>query len=192
MNWMSWVKLHRRSAVLVVITILLPLYIYLSLLAGLVGIRGEGVDDIERIEPRLGRLLGLLQSEETLAESAGKAKQSIAGLVYDASDNAESVAANLQTSVRQILTDADLAVVNSQVLPPAERGSFEHVGLRLTARGSLAGLDAALAEIAAFRPMLLVEMVEARPARTNNRSNAAQGAQALDVTLQVFSLRAIQ
>lgn len=192
MSWVNWVKLHRRSAVLVVITILLPLYLYISLLVGLVGIRSEGVDDIERIEPRLGRLLGLLQSEETLAESAGKAEQSIAGLVYGSSDNAESVAANLQTSVRRILTDAGLAVVNSQVLPPAQRGAFEHVGLRLTAQGPLAGLDAALADIAAFRPMLLVEMVEARPLRTNSRSNAAQSAQALDVTLQVFSLRAIQ
>ncbi|MEP6389138.1 MAG: type II secretion system protein GspM [Halioglobus sp.] len=191
---MNWVKLHPRSTVLVLITILLPLYIYLSILLGLVGIRSEGVQDIERIEPRLGRLLGLLQSEDTLAESAGKAEQSIAGLVYGSSDNAESVAANLQTSVRQILTDGGLAVVNSQVLPPAQRSAFEHVGLRLTARGSLAGLDAALAEIAAFRPMLLIEMVEARPTRTANRRNAteAESAQTLDITLQVFSLRAAQ
>ncbi|MEP4487247.1 MAG: type II secretion system protein GspM [Halioglobus sp.] len=191
---MNWFKLHRRSAVLVLITVLLPLYIYLSVLMGLVGIRSEGVQDIERIEPRLGRLLGLIQSEDALTASAGTAEQSIAGLVYRSSDNAESVAANLQTSVRQILTGAGLAVVNSQVLPPAQRGAFEHVGLRLTARGSLAGLDAALAEVSAFRPLLLVEMVEARPTRTSSRRNATEteSAQTLDVTLQVFSLRAVQ
>lgn len=189
---MNWLKQHRRSAVLVGVTLLLPAYIYFSILMGLVDIRSEGVADIERIEPRLGRLLGLLQSEETLQKSSGKARQSIEGLVYAASENSESVAADLQTSVRQILADAGLGVVNSQVLPPAERGAFEHVGLRLTARGPLAGLDAALADIATFRPMLLVETVEARPLRTNNRRNSANNEQALDITLQVFSLRAIQ
>jgi len=188
----SWIKLHPRSAVLVGVTLLLPLYLYISLLLGLVGIRGEAVDNIDRIEPRLGRLLGLLQSEGILAESAGKAEQSIAGLVYGSADNAESVAANLQTSVRQILAGAGLAVVNSQVLPPMQRGAFEHVGLRLTAKGPLEGLDAALAEIATFQPMLLVELVEARPVRTNSRRNAAESSQTLDITLQVFSLRAIQ
>src|SRR5210317_1209847 len=100
---MNWVKLHRRSAVLIGITVLLPLYFYLSILVGLVGVRSEGVADIERIEPRLGRLLGLLQSEQQLQESARKARQSIDGLVYGVADNAESVAANLQTSVRRIL-----------------------------------------------------------------------------------------
>jgi len=189
---MNWVKLHRRSAILVGVTILAPLYLYCSILFGLVGIRSEGVADIERIEPRLGRLLGLLQSEETLQESASRAKQSIDGLVYSASENSESVAANLQTSVRQILTDAGLDVADSQVLPPTERGAFEHVGLRLTARGPLAGLDAAFAEIAAFRPMLLVETVEARPLRSNNRRQPVDSGQSLNVTLQVFSLRATQ
>jgi general secretion pathway protein M len=189
---MNWVKLHRRSAVLVGLTILLPLYLYISVLLGLVGIRSEGSADIERIEPRLGRLLGLLESEQLLQDSAGKAKQSIDGLVYAVSDNAESVAAELQTSVRQILADAGLDVADSQVLPPREQGTFEYVGLRLTARGPLAGLDAALAEIAAYRPMLLVETVEARPLRTNNRRNATDSGQSLNITLQVFSLRALQ
>jgi len=190
---MNWVKLHRRSAVLIGITVLLPLYFYLSILVGLVGVRSEGVADIERIEPRLGRLLGLLQSEQQLQESARKARQSIDGLVYGVADNAESVAANLQTSVRQILADSGLDVADSQVLPPTEQGAFEQVGLRLTVRGSLAGLDAALAEIAAFRPILLVETVSAAPLRTNNRRAAEdEGGQSLNVTLQVFSLRAAQ
>jgi general secretion pathway protein M len=189
---MTWVKLHRRSAVLVGVTILLPLYIYLSILFGLVGIRSEGAADIDRLEPRLGRLLGLLQSEETLKQSAGVAKQSIEGLVYNASENAESVAASLQTSVRQILTDAGLEVADSQVLPPVTKGAFERVGLRLTARGPLAGFDVALAEIAAFRPMLLVETVEARPLRTNNSRSPDQTVQSLNITLQLFSMRAVE
>ncbi|MEP0202296.1 MAG: type II secretion system protein GspM [Halioglobus sp.] len=189
---MNWMSLHRRSAVLVGVTILLPLYFYVSILIGLIGIRGEAAEDIERIEPRLGRLLGLLQSEETLQKSADAAKQSIDGLVYGASENSESVAANLQTRVRQILADSGLDVADSQVLPPSAQGAFEHVGLRLTVRGSLAGLDAALAEIADFRPMLLVETVEARPLRSNARRKPVESAQVLNVTLQVFSLRATQ
>ena len=189
---MNWVKLHRRSAVLVGVTLLIPLYVYLSILVGLVGIRGEGAAEIDRLEPRLGRLMGLLQSEATLKESASVARQNIQGLVYSAEQNSENVAANLQSSVRQILTDAGLDVADSQVLPPVAKGAFEHVGLRLTARGSLEGFDIALAEIAAFRPILLVEAAEARPLRTSSRRDSAQAVQSLNITLQLFSLRAIE
>ena len=95
---------------------------------------------------------------------------------------------NAQTSVRQILSEAGLTISNSQVLPVREQDDFDYISIRLTVEGDLSALDAALNDIAKFRPLLLVETLEMRSLRSGRM---AKGAQIITASLQLFSLRAI-
>ena len=93
--------------------------------------------------------------------------------------------------MRQILVEAGLSVSNSQVLPVREEGVFDYIGLKLTVTGSVASLDAALAAIAAYRPLLLTESLDMWPNRTRGRKGEADQ-QTVSASLQLLSLRAVQ
>jgi general secretion pathway protein M len=98
------------------------------------------------------------------------------------------VAATLQAEVRQLLAEAGLQVTNSQVLPTRNEDAFDFVGLKVTVTGSLPAFDAGLARLHAFRPMLLVESLDAFPARVR----AARGEpspQQLTAVIELLALR---
>jgi general secretion pathway protein M len=184
---MSWLRTHRRSAWICGLTLLVPLLLYLNALLGLWGMRHAYQSDIDYLEPRIARLRGLVGHESQLRDSSAQAKREVVKLVYPVSGDRATVAATLQTSVRQILSDAGLSVSNSQVLPVREEGDFDYIGIRLTVAGDLAGLDKALTGIAQYLPLLLVESLDVRPDRA--RRGEAQR-QTVTATLQLLSLRA--
>ena len=101
------------------------------------------------------------------------------------------MATTLQKDVRQILVEAGLTVSNSQILAVREEDAFDYIGLKLTATGDIAALDAALSAIAGYLPVLLVEELDIWPQRTGSRGGEAQQ-QELSVSLQLLSLRASQ
>lgn len=188
---MTWLKIHRRSAVVVGVTLLLPLCLYLYVLIGMLGARYEYQADIDRYEPRLARLQGLIEYEQQLRESSGIVEQKLQGLVYPASEQAATISATLQKDVRGILAAAGLSVTNSQVLPVVKQGRFEEIGLRLTLSGGIDGLDSALASITAYKPVLLVKSLNVSPARTSRRGKGEAG-QSLTATLQLLAMRDAQ
>jgi len=185
----EWMRVHRRSAVICGLTLLLPLYILLRLFAGLWDMYGAYQSDVDYLIPRIARLDGLLQQEERLRESHARAVAEINTLVYPATENRATVTANLQTAVRGILSGAGLSVSNSQVLPRVDQGGFDYLGLRLTVRGRLEELDAALRTLGEYQPLVLVTSVDIKPGRV---SRSRPGEQTLSATLQVLSLRVQQ
>ena len=185
---MSWLRSHRRSAWICGFTLLVPLLLYLNAFLGLWGMRHDYQSDIDYQQPRIARLRGLIGHEKQLRAAATDANREMVKLVYPATGDRATVAAALQTSVRQILMDAGLSINNSQVLPVREEGDFDYIGIRLTVAGDLAGLDTALGGIARYTPLLLVESLEVSPGRV--RRGDAQS-QTISATLHVLSLRAI-
>lgn len=185
---MSWLRNHRRSAIIIGLTLLLPLGLYLNLLFGLLGLRFEAQGRIDDLEPRIARLQGLIDNEAALRESAGQVDARLAELGYPATEDANTIAAALQADVRQIFAEAGLGVSNSQVMPTRKDEDFDLIAIKLTANGGIAALDAALIGVAAFRPMLLVESMDVFPAR-NQRKRGEPKAQKVTAVVQLLALR---
>lgn len=188
---MNWLRSHRRTAWICGLTLLLPVVLFFNALLGLWDVRQEAQAGIDRIQPRLARLQGLINFEDQLREAAEKVDTQVAELVYPATEDRTTVAAELQSQVRDIFGDAGLSVTNSQVLPVREQGNFDYIGVKLTVRGELPALDAALAGLATYLPLVLVESLDVYPARAGRGKDRIEQ-QVITASLQVLSLRAAQ
>jgi hypothetical protein len=180
---------HRRSAVLVAATLLVPVVLVLQSLFSLAAVGFEYAGERNRIEPRLARLQGLVDRQELIAQRSEDAVRMLSTLAYPAESDATALAAALQSDVRRIMDTAGLEVSNSQVMPVRRDDFFEQIPLKLTVKGSVTALNNALVDIAAFRPQLLVEAIDTFPTRGERRSDG-QEAQQLTAVIQVFGLRA--
>lgn len=187
----GWIQMHRRSALLCGLTLLLPLLLYLRLLAGAWSLRAEYAGAIANLEPRIARMQGVLQVEEQLRSSAKGVQRISSSLVYPARADHASVAASLQSDVRQLMREAGLSVVDSQVLPVRKEETFDYIGVKLTVAGDLASLDSALAQLAEFKPLIIVESLEVWPSRQRGKQQGAE-AQEATASLRLLSLRALQ
>ncbi|MEH6637627.1 MAG: type II secretion system protein GspM [Halioglobus sp.] len=188
---MNWIRSHKRSASIVGLTLLVPVFLYLNALFGLLGMRHNYQSEIDGLEPRIARMQGLLQHEQQLGEAAAKVDKQVVNLVYAATADRATVSAALQTDVRQILVDAGLSISNSQVMPVREKEAFDYISVKLTVTGSLASLDAALITLAGYMPLVLVESLEVWSARASRRNKVSKE-QTINATLQLLSLRAAQ
>ena len=188
---MNWLKSNQRAGWIIGLTLIIPVVLYLNVLLSLLGMRQGYQADIDRLEPRIARLQGLIEYEDQLRDSAARVDKQVVNLAYPATTDRATVSATLQTNIRQLLVEAGLSVSNSQVLPVREKDAFDYIGLKLTVTGDVASLDAALAAITGYLPMLLVESLEVWPARANRRKDAIE-VQEISASLQLLSLRAIQ
>ena len=184
---MEWLKSHQRSAWICGLTLLVPVLLYLNALGGIWGMRAQYQTGIERLEPRIARLAGLKTVEADLAASAARVDDELTSLVYPAASDRASVSAGLQTGVRQLFREAGMSVDNSQVLPVRQEANFDYIGVKLTVSGDIASLDAALAEVADFSPLLLVEGLDVWPMRVRRDQPAGQR---ITANLRLLSLRA--
>lgn len=188
---MNWLKAHKRSAWIIGLTLLVPMIFYLNIVFGLVGLRGDYQSRVEALEPRVARLLGLIENEELLRAATGEVDKRVINLVYPATQDRATVSANLQKDLRQILVDAGLSVTNSQVLQVREREVFDYISVKMTVTGDLSGLDAALVSMGEYLPLVLVESMDVWPRRATRRVVDAAD-QTITATLQLLSLRAVQ
>lgn len=188
---MNWLQANKRSAWIVGLTLLLPVFLYLYFLFGLLSLRQGYQTDIDRLIPRIARLQGLIAVQEKLGEAGGSADRQLTELVYPVTEDRAAVAARLQKDVRQILVEAGLTVSNSQVLPVREVEAFDYIGLKVTLSGKIDGLDAALVALSAYTPLLLIESLEVWPNRQSRRKGEPNQ-QTLTASMQLLSLRAVQ
>jgi general secretion pathway protein M len=184
---MNWMKVHKSSAVLVTLTMVLPLllvlYLFVSLWAQRAGYQGE----IDRLQPRIARLSGLAAAEGELQASAGQVDSTVHALAYPASVSTNSASATLQKEVRRLLADAGMNVSNSQVLPTRDLAGLEQMVVKLRASGDLAALDRFLAKLDSYQPLVLVESVDISPVRQSRRAKTE--VQAISVNLQVMTFK---
>ncbi len=183
---MNWLRVHRRSAWVCGLTLLLPVLLYLYGVANLWQLRAGYQGEIERLQPRIARWQGLTELEEQLRESAGRGGNRMVGLVYPAQGDNATAAASLQKDARQLFTDAGMEITNSQVLPVRQEANFDYIGVKLTVDGDIASLDAALAEVADFSPLLMVEALDVWPVRVRRDQPVGQRVTA---NLRLLSLR---
>ncbi|WP_153239846.1 type II secretion system protein GspM [Halioglobus maricola] len=186
----AWAKMHRRSATICGLTLLVPLLVYLSLVVDAWGLRASYQEDIERLQPRIARMQGIQAFEKELGASAGTVRRQVADLVYPPSIDAASAGTSLQKEVRQLMGSAGLAVSNSQLLPVREEEKFDRVSLKLTVAGELPALDRALASLNDFSPRVTVATFDVWPTR-QRRSKGAEPTQQVTATIELVALRSL-
>ncbi len=152
------------------------------------------IDDIEAIEPRTARLLGIMQSVDQLKVASGDAKSRLLELAYGSDRDSATTAAAMQQNIRELLIGAGLSVSGSQILPQRKSEVFDRLSLDITASGNIEALDAMLAGLEAMRPLVFVETLKVNPERTRGRGRQVDAAvvgdpRNLTVRLQLFSLR---
>jgi general secretion pathway protein M len=194
----KWLRVHQRTTWICGLTLMLPALLYLWAIVGLWGVGQAAQAEIDRLEPRIARLRGLIAYEEQLRAAAVAVDSQVLNLVYPATEDRTTVSATLQTNVRDIFARAGLSVTNSLVMPVREKGNFDLIGVKLTVSGELAALDEALVGITEYLPLLLVETIDIAPARvprvraSRDRSSKPPEQQVVTASLQLLSLRAVQ
>ena len=188
---MNWFSLHRHSAALVLLTLLVPAGLFLYAVLGLLSQRAAYQSEIERLQPRIARLQGLIASEEALTTAAAQMDARLNAVVYPGTEERAAVEASLQKEVRTLLANAGLSTSNSQVLPQREAEGLEQLLVRLRVSGSLEALDRFLGDLQGYQPLILVESIDIAPERQSRRRNASPR-QELDINLQLMSLRAAE
>ena len=186
----AWVNSHRRSALLIALTLCLPVYLLTSTLVSILSVRADYVDQIASLEPRLARVNGLVAKEQALAEALSGVNSTFSDHIYPSGSDAAAVAAAIQAETRRIFADSGLRVTNSQVLATRNREVFDYVSVKIVAQGSLGALDDSLMELSRFRPVILVETLDVFPNRPRRKNQ--EEAQSVTMTLQLLSLRAVQ
>ena len=187
----AWIDANRQAAVLVALTLAIPLCLLLYFSMDFMVLRAEYQREIDRLEPRIARLRGLVGSEAGLGSAAIQLDARLQGLVYPASQEPATVSAALQKNVREIAAEAGLTVSDSQVLKVVEEEGFERIGVKLTVSGSVAALETALQDLTTYVPLLLVESIEVFP-DMRSRKRDAPPAQQVTASMQLLSLRALQ
>ena len=185
---LAWIKTHRRSALICGLTLLLPLLLYLSVLADAWGLRSGYQADIDRLLPRIARMEGVKGHEEQLSASAAGVREVLESLVYPVTTDRGEVSAALQKEVWQLMTDAGLSVSNGQVLPLREGEKFDYIGLKLTVSGDVTALDESLSALAAYTPLVIVESLDVWP---NRQRSSEPAVQQVTASLKLVSLRAV-
>ena len=160
-------------------------------------LRSDFVAEIESIQPRTARLLGIAESFDQLELASNDANAVLQDLAYPTDRDSPTTAAAIQRDIRELMVNAGLSVSGSQILPMRKFTGFDRLSLDITAEGNIDALDQTFADIEALRPLVFVESVSVKPLRVR-RSRRAKVAEAnaseddprkLTARFQLFSLR---
>lgn len=112
---------------------------------------------LETIEPRYARLLGLGAAKTQLEAVAARTAQDLARHVYPASRDVSQAGNDAQQRVRDVFSKAGLEVISIQLLPAKNSPQFEQIPVALRVEGEMTSLQAGLAALPSMTPSLFVE-----------------------------------
>jgi general secretion pathway protein M len=186
-----------RPTIVVGLSLLCLVVPILFVIGDLLLMRQAYVGEIDKITPRAARLLGLIESEESLTQSASGMAEVLATSAYSSDVDSATTAASMQQMVREVMTSAGLSVSGSQILPGENTEGFENLNLDITVVGNINAVEEALSNLRMIRPLVLVESVTIKKLRAT-RTRAAQKAKPkktdermLSVRLRLLSMRLV-
>ena len=187
-----------RATVVVGVSLALALSLMLYWVLQFWFIRQGFVEEIESIEPKTSRLLGMVASADQLKAASDIARGRLQELVYGSDRDSATTAAAMQQNIRELMTSAGLSISGSQILPQRKSQKFDRLRLDITAEGNIDALGEALSSLELMRPMVFVEELKITPERSRNRSRnrerpledaSAGDPRNLTARFQLFSLR---
>jgi general secretion pathway protein M len=158
-----------RSRIVVATTLGLVALGFTYIVLHFLMLRSGFVDEIDNIQPRTARLLGMLESADQLGAASGAARELLGDIAYAPGRDAATAAAALQSDVRELMADAGLSVTGSQILDTRAGEGYDRLQLDVTAEGNVDALDEALSGLEELRPLVFVESVKVKPIRTRRR-----------------------
>lgn len=150
-------QLSRQDMILMALTVVVLLIPFLMLGTWLLDRTAETQSQLDKLEPRFARILGIQRSEDKLDSGLKVVNERISAFVFPDEMDATQAGNAAQQSVRSVLTTAGMAVVSSQVLPTKTDQGFERISLSVRAEGELIHLQAALAVLPSLTPVILVD-----------------------------------
>ncbi|MAT91726.1 MAG: hypothetical protein CME59_03925 [Halioglobus sp.] len=154
-----------RSTVVVGVSLTLLALVFLYIVLLFWSMRQDFASEIDAVAPRTARLLGMLESYQSLQAASGAAGEMLRDVAYPAGRDSASVAAALQQDVRALMRDAGLTVTGSQILATRQAEGYERLTLDISVEGNIDALDSALAELEGMRPLIFVESLKVKPER---------------------------
>jgi general secretion pathway protein M len=156
--------------------------------------RSSYSNEIDRIESRTARLLGLVEAEQELGVAATRLRGHLQELAYADDTSTATVLAAMQQLIRDAMTDAGLSVSSSQILPIRQIDGFQRLSLDISVVGNIGEAEEAIASLALLRPLVLIESTNVKPVRTRKRRGAEAETQERDsrqisIRLRLLSLR---
>lgn len=163
-------------------------------------LRSGFVAEIESIQPRTARLLGIVESFEQLERASTGVNDVLQSLTYPADRGSAATSAAMQQEIRDLMVNAGLSVSGSQILPVRKINDFDHLGLDITAEGNIDDLDVAFAGLDQLQPLVFIESVSVKPIRERRSrrreaeedSSSGDDPRKLAARFQLFSLRLTQ
>lgn len=149
------------------------------------GLHLRAQQQLEIIEPRYARLLGLGADKARLQEAAAAASRSIERHAYPVTRDASQAGNDAQQRVRDVFSKGGLDVISIQVLPARTIKQFDRIPINLRVDGELVALQATLAALPSLTPTLFVDGVNLSGASTSETAPARVVGE-----LQLFVLRA--
>ena len=113
--------------------------------------------NLERIEPRHARLLGLESQGADLAGLIQRAQALRTQYVYPATQDDAQTGNLAQQKVRSIFASAGLQVSSSQVLPSKENKGLDRIPISVRVEGDMLALQSALAVLSSQQPAIFLE-----------------------------------
>ena len=165
-----------RSTIVVGVSLTLVALVFLYVLLLIWSMRQEFAAEIDAVAPHTARLLGMLESYQSLQAASGVAGEMLRDVAYPAGRDSASVAAALQQDVRALMRDAGLTVTGSQILATRRAEGYDRLTLDLSVEGNIDALDTALAELELMRPLLFVESLKVKPERMRSSRSRRQQA----------------
>jgi general secretion pathway protein M len=165
------------------LVVLLPLALAVSYVADR---HRWGSSQLEQLEPRYARLLGLEAGRTSMAEAEAKTRAILASFAYSSERDDSQVGANAQQRIRDIFSAARLQVVSSQVLASKPERGFDRIPLSVRTEGDLLAFQTALVGVASQSPAIFVDGVSMQAIPT--RADASQKV-AVQFNLYVLRVR---
>ena len=131
--------------------------------------------EIESIQPRTARLLGIVESFDQLELASNGVGGVLRDLAYTADRDSATTAAAMQQDIRELMVDAGMSVSGSQILPVRKSAGFDRLSLDITAEGNIDELDDAFSRLNELRPLVFVESVNVKPVRARWNRRGAEG-----------------
>lgn len=115
---------------------------------------------LEKLEPRYARLLGLSAQEADIAALLEQLQKAGEQYVYPVSQDAAQAGNAAQQRIREIFSTAGLQISSSQVLPSKVDRGFERIPLTVRADGDLLALQSAVAVLSSQLPIILINEMD--------------------------------
>lgn len=148
-----------------------------------------GQQQLDQLEPRYARLIGLEASQEELKQAQAQAQELLVRHAYPAEQDVSQAGNDAQQRIRQTFTQAGMTVTSSQVLAPAQEKQFERIPLAVRAEGDLVALQSALMVLGSQAPTVLIDELSIQLVGSGRTGDSSQRL-VLQMRLAVLRMRA--